>query len=176
MILFAALLGGFGTVGFWLYQPYFQLCRVPLVYFGFIFALFHLFAGLARKTAFAVERALGKRAALATLPTALGISFAAMAIVVHPAGFVLVLLAQFGRGFTTPVIQDYINRHTWSDKRATVLSLKNLMSRVVFVAVAPAVGAIVDHAGVRFGLVAAAGVIIVMGGVLLLALRRDRVI
>jgi len=176
LILFAALLGGFGTIGFWLYQPYFQLCGIPLAYFGVIFALFHVFAAFSGKLAFVLERAVGKRAAVVILPAALAVSFGAMAAFAVPAGFLFVLLAQFVRGFATPVIQDYINRHTWSDKRATVMSIKNLLGRVVFVAGAPAMGVVVDHAGVRLGLALAAVGTFLGGGALLVALRRDRVI
>ncbi len=176
LILFAAVLSGLGTVGFWLYQPYFERCGIPLAYFGLIFALFNVFAAFSGKIAFAVERVVGKRLALASLPALLGGSFFAMAAFVAPWGFLFVLFAQFVRGFSTPVIQDYINRHTWSDKRATVLSLKNLTGRLVFIITAPVAGAAVDHGDVRLGLVFAGATTVVAGAVLLLALRRDRVI
>jgi MFS family permease len=176
LIAFAAVLGGMGTVGFWLYQPYFELCGIPLPYFGVIFALFHLFAAFSGKAAFAVERTVGKRLALISLPVLLAASFLAMAAFVTPLGFLFVLCAQFVRGFANPVIQDYINRHTWSDKRATVMSIKNLLSRLVFVATAPFVGMAVDRADARLGLALAGAATIVGGGVLIVALRKDRVI
>ena len=121
LILLAALINGLGTVAFWLYQPYFELCRIPLPYFGLIFALFNVFAAFSGKIAFAVERAIGKRLTLICLPVLLGASLVAMAAFVTPFGFLFVLFAQFVRGFSHPVIADYINRHTWSDKRATVM-------------------------------------------------------
>jgi MFS family permease len=176
LILLAALVNGLGTVGFWLYQPYFELCGIPLYYFGLIFALFNVFAATSGKAAFAVERLLGKRVALISLPVLLGASLFAMAAFVTPFGFLFVLFAQFVRGFSHPVISDYINRHTWSDKRATVMSIKNLVSRLVFVAAAPAVGVAVDHGDVRLGLLLAGVATVVVGAALVFALRRDRVI
>ncbi len=176
LILFAALINGLGTVGFWLYQPYFELCRIPLPYFGVIFALFNVFAAFSGKIAFAVERAVGKRLALISLPVLLGASLAAMAAFVTPVGFLFVLFAQFVRGFSHPIIQDYINRHTWSDKRATVMSIKNMASRLTFIVTAPAIGAAVDGADVRLGLLLAAVGTVVGGTALIAALRRDRVI
>ncbi len=176
LILLAALINGLGTVSFWLYQPYFELCRIPLHYFGLIFALFNVFAAFSGKIAFAVERVLGKRLSLTSLPVLLAASLFAMAAIVTPLGFLVVLFAQFVRGFSHPVIQDYINRRTWSDKRATVISIKNLTSRIMFVAAAPAIGAAVDRADVRLGLLLA-GVGATLGGAaLIVALRRDRVI
>ncbi len=176
LILLAALINGLGTVAFWLYQPYFELCRIPLPYFGLIFALFNVFAAFSGKIAFAVERAIGKRLTLICLPVLLGASLVAMAAFVTPFGFLFVLFAQFVRGFSHPVIADYINRHTWSDKRATVMSIKNLMTRVVFIITAPAIGATVDAADVRSGLLLTAAATVVGGGALVIALRRDRVI
>ncbi len=176
LILFAALLGGMGTVGFWLYQPYFKACGISLPYFGLIFALFNVFAAFSGKAAFAIERAVGKRWALVSLPVLLAGALGAMAAFITPFGFLFVLFAQFVRGFSHPVLQDYINRHTWSDKRATVMSIKNLASRLVFIATAPFVGLAVDYADVRLGLAAAGGVTIFIGVLLILALRRDRVI
>jgi MFS family permease len=176
LILLAALITGLGTVGFWLYQPYFELCGIPLFYFGLIFALFNVFAATSGKAAFAVERLLGKRLALISLPVLLGASLFAMAAFVTPAGFLFVLFAQFVRGFSHPVLCDYINRHTWSDKRATVMSIKNLVARLVFIASAPAIGAAVDASNVRLGLLLAGAATLVGGAALILALRRDRVI
>ncbi len=176
LILLAALINGLGTVSFWLYQPYFELCRIPLHYFGLIFALFNVFAAFSGKIAFAVERVLGKRLALASLPVLLAASLFAMAAFVTPLGFLVVLFAQFVRGFSHPVIQDYINRHTWSDKRATVISIKNLTSRLMFIATAPAIGAAVDAADVRLGLLLAGIGAAAGGAALVVALRRDRVI
>lgn len=176
LILLAALINGLGTVGFWLYQPYFELCRIPLHYFGLIFALFNVFAAFSGKIAFAVERAVGKRLALISLPVLLGASQVAMAAFVTPLGFLFVLFAQFVRGFSHPVIQDYINRHTWSDKRATVMSIKNLTSRLAFIVTAPAIGAAVDGADVRLGLALTAAGAVAGGAALIFALRRDRVI
>jgi MFS family permease len=176
LILLAALINGLGTVGFWLYQPYFELCRIPLPYFGLIFALFNVFAAFSGKIAFAVERVVGKRLALMSLPALLGASLAAMAAFITPLGFLFVLFAQFVRGFSHPIIQDYINRHTWSDKRATVMSIKNLASRLAFIVTAPAIGAAVDGANVRVGLLLTAAGTVVAGAALIAALRRDRVI
>ena len=72
--------------------------------------------------------------------------------------------------------QDYINRHTWSDKRATVMSIKNLTSRLVFIVTAPAIGVAVDAADVRLGLLLTAAAAVAGGGALVIALKRDRVI
>jgi MFS family permease len=176
LILLAALIGSLGTVGFWLYQPYFVLCGIPLHYFGLIFALFNVFAAFSSKIAFVVERLIGKRLSLILLPALLGLSMFAMAAFVTPFGFLFVLFAQFVRGFSEPIIGDYINRHTWSDKRATVISIKNLVTRIIFVAAAPAAGAASDYADARLGLALAAAGTVLGGALLIIALRRDRVI
>ena len=56
------------------------------------------------------------------------------------------------------------------------MSIKNLVSRLVFVAAAPAIGVAVDHGDVRLGLLLAGVATVVVGAALVFALRRDRVI
>ena len=48
------------------------------------------------------------------------------------------------RGFATPVLKDYINRMTESDKRATVLSVRNFIIRLNFAIIGPFLGWYMD--------------------------------
>jgi sugar phosphate permease len=58
----------------------------------------------------------------------------------------------FLRGIATPVLKDYINKHTGSEVRATVMSLRDLTIRVFFSLFAPMAGWITDHYSLGAGL------------------------
>ncbi len=51
----------------------------------------------------------------------------------------------FSRGIATPVLKDYINRITADDIRATVLSIRSLIIRAFFAAIAPFIGYLSDN-------------------------------
>jgi len=48
------------------------------------------------------------------------------------------------RGIATPVLKDYINKITDSDIRATVLSVRNFIIRLLFAGIAPILGILTD--------------------------------
>ena len=99
-----------------------------------------------------------------------------MAFILSPFSFLLILPAQFVRGFGGPIIKDYINRHVWSDKRATVLSIMNLLSRVIFAISAPIVGWTVDVYSVQTALIAVGIAALASGAVLVVLMLKDRVV
>ena len=60
---------------------------------------------------------------------------------------VALALFYFARGIATPVLKHYVNRITSSDIRATVLSLRSLIIRLLFTLLAPCYGTLSDHYG-----------------------------
>ncbi len=176
LIFLGAMLMGTGTVYFWLYQPYFELCGIPLVYFGVIFGLFNLFAAASSKFAAPLERLIGRCLSVFALPSALGASALLSAFIVTPFSFLFILPAQFVRGFSAPVLNDYLNRLVWSDKRATVMSIRNLFSRFLFSVTSPAIGALVDIYDVQTALIATGAAVLAFGIVLVVVMLKDRII
>jgi hypothetical protein len=88
-------------------------------------------------------------------------------------GLIIIFFFYLVRGVATPVLKDYINRLTMSEMRATVLSVRNFVIRVIFAIVAPLTGRISDTYDIRTGL-ATAGILftILVIPLLLLYLRR----
>ena len=58
--------------------------------------------------------------------------------------FIFAYLLNIALGFSGPVFSDYINRHISSDKRSTVLSIKNQLKNVVFLIIPPLIGRVAD--------------------------------
>lgn len=137
--LYAVLMGSASWL-LWMYQPYMSLTGLPLWSFGVAFALYNLFAAGCSRLAGRFEQRLGPRGALVALGALHLLPLLLMATVVGPLSFLFVLGHQAVRGLFRPIITGQVLRHTYDDKRATVLSLATLGGRLFFALTAPVVG------------------------------------
>ncbi len=139
-ILLFAMLGGSATWLLWLYQPYMKATGLPVWAFGVAFALFNLWAALASHSSHAVVRKLGDKGTFViAMFLQVGTLFV-MAIWFHSLSFLLILGHQSVRGMLRPILNERILRYTYEDRRATVLSLNSLGSRLFFALTAPWIG------------------------------------
>jgi|TARA_B100001964_G_C14190010_1_gene580584 MFS family permease len=144
LIIYSAVIMGFNGAILWLYQPYFQLSGLDILHFGFVFAAFNLVAALSSKYAHKIEEKMGQKYSLMMLIILTGGSYLLMSNFIYLFSFCFAFLQQFVRGYSKPVITDYINKLTTSDVRATVLSAQNLMGRLFYSAIIPVIGWIAD--------------------------------
>ena len=66
--------------------------------------------------------------------------YIAVAFNISYVGLVCLFFFYIVRGFATPILKGYINQITFSEMRATVLSIRNFVIRLMFAAMAPLVG------------------------------------
>ena len=85
----------------------------------------------------------------------------------------LLLLFYLVRGINGPVLMDYINRCVSSDIRATVLSVKSLIGRVMFTILGPIAGWVYDVYSLSAAFALCGTVFLVFGVVFLFFLRRN---
>ena len=76
------------------------------------------------------------------------------------------------RGLQAPILAGILQEHAPPGDRATVLSLAAPAFRLAFVVAAPAVGALIDHAGLSTGLAILAGASAAGSALALAAFRR----
>ena len=140
LILYSCLVGTSTLTIVWLVQPYLIAIELPELWFGPVWAVLQFSVGLFAFCAHRIEAVLGRRASLISL------------ILVSAAGYIM--LSQFQalwatvffmvvylvRGINGPVLSDYINRCVESDIRATVLSVRSLVGRLMFIIVGPMAG------------------------------------
>lgn len=144
IIIYSGIIYAFNQSALWLYQPYFQLSGLDIVYFGFVFASFQVVAAISSKYAYLIEKKLGEKYSLAVLLFLVAISYLLMHNFVYLFSFSFAFIQQFVRAFKMVVLTDYINKLTTSDIRATVLSLESLVSKMLYVIIIPIVGWFVD--------------------------------
>lgn len=171
LLIGPALIGALLQVGLWMYQPYFKLTAIPVEYFGVLFASFNLAAAFASKSA----ARIGTRLApiwLVVIPLLLvALSYLLMGAVVGLFSFTFIIIQQFVRGFTTVYFTDALNKGIGSERRATILSLQSMMQRLVYAVLLVPFGIAADRIGVPLTFLTLAGSTLVLGTLVVLALR-----
>lgn len=163
LILYSAIIAASIKIGYFLYQPYFKLSGLKVVHFGLVFAGLNIVSALASRTAYRVENKIGVRNSLGLLMLMASTGFLLMGQFLFFFSFAFAGIHSFARGFSRPVISDYINRMTDSSQRSTILSTRKMASRLIYVAVFPAIGVLTDTYGYQtaFNLL---GVSVLFGG------------
>lgn len=170
-LLYFAVLSGSSLWLLWLYQPYMELCGLPVWTFGATFALFNLFAALCSRMSHRVEDACGPDGTLWLLAALQLAPPALMAEWIAPTSVALILGQQAARGLALPVLSSRLLRYTYSDKRATVLSIASMAGRLLYGLSAPMFGWLTQHASLQLGLRAQAITLLVLFGGLLTSYR-----
>lgn len=144
VIVFSAIFYIFYRGGFFYFQPYMQAVNINVKYFGVIFFVFNIVAAFASKR---VDVFINKTKnnTLIILLSFLVISFLCLAFIPYTVGILFILLQQLARGLYKPVVFKYINKHTESFRRATVLSFHNLIICIPAALMYPLFGLIMDN-------------------------------
>jgi len=175
LILYTSLVGTSTLTIVWFVQPFLELVNVPLSLFGISWAVLQFAVGIFAILAHRIESFLGRRTALVSL------------ILISSAGYFL--LSQFQmiwaglffflfylvRGINGPVLNDYINRCVDSDIRATVLSVKSLVGRMMFMVLGPLAGWVADVYSLSEAFLLCGVIFLVFGSVFLFFLGRHQV-
>ena len=143
-VFYAAVIWFFFSMGFWLWQPYLELSEVPLAWFGFIYAIQNIIGGFSGKQAHKIEKVTGIRTALLLIPLGLAVVFILESQFTVLIGFLFIFMQSLVSGPFHPLLEDYINKRIPSSKRATVLSIKNMVNSLLFMTLSPLIGHLVD--------------------------------
>ncbi len=140
LIIFTSIISGSVSWLLWLYQPYMEWSGLPVWGFGIAFAIFNLFAAVMSHLAYKLEMRIGRSGIIILLIILLLAPLILMSFIVFPLSFLFILGHQAIRGIIRPVVSDWILRYTYADKRATVLSISALGSRLFFALTSPLIG------------------------------------
>lgn len=174
-ILYTSI-GGFFSIEFWLAQRYWEFLSVPIIYFGFLVAGMSLFSGLMSKYAKEIEERVGEKLSLVLLvpiPLLIWLVFSNVkSLLVLPLFFITAGL----RGYMVPVFNDFIQKHSSFDRRATIMSVKSLFNKMIFFVFAPFLGWVADLYSIQVAFLWVAGMLGVFGLIMMVFLRRVKII
>lgn len=107
-VLLAMLIGvGFRTA-IWLYEPYFSLVEIDIVWFGVIFFFYNVIAALSAR--YLAHRYTRERLVLLVLGLLLAVSYLLPALIVSVWSITIIGLQQIVRGIYKPTLNAYGNR------------------------------------------------------------------
>lgn len=147
-LLFGAVLGLASFFPVWLIQPYMQEHGVPLAWFGPIWAAANLMVSLGSVLSARARFQFGTRGVVWLCLALTAAGYLGLAATRATWGFAWYFLLTLMRGLQGPLLRLRLQQQSRSGERASILSLKSLLFRLGFIAAAPLVGALADHAGI----------------------------
>jgi len=146
---------------------------IPLIMFGVIWTVLNLSVGASSLAANKINNILKDKISF-ILPVFLVVTgYFSLTFINLKWAFVLFILLYIARGFTLPVFTNRINQQIPSERRATVLSIRVLLTRVIFCIVGPVSGYISDCFSIRTGLLFAGVFFLLLGTVSLAGLLKN---
>ncbi|MCF8336016.1 MAG: MFS transporter [Bacteroidales bacterium] len=144
-IIYSAGIGASTLTMAWFVQPYFKYVDLELSLFGVFWTLLNLSVAITSYIAYKVEYRLGQVKTILLITLLLPLFYFILSQIHVIWGISVLFLFYLMRGLATPVLKDYINRLTESSTRATVLSVRNFMIRLLFAGIGPFLGWYTDH-------------------------------
>jgi MFS family permease len=141
---FSAVTGAATLTMAWFAQPYFAQIKIPVSLYGVLWAGLNLSVGLAAVYAWRFEKKFGAVKTVTIFTLAIFSSYLLLPIMPGLSGLGILLVFYLARGLATPTLRNYINLITTSEVRATVLSVRNFLIRLIFAVTGPVWGWITD--------------------------------
>ena len=159
--MFSGVIGAATLTMAWFVQPLLIELDTPTSWFGIIWTILNLTVGISALYSDKLDQRLGSLRMYAFILFFIVSGYIAVAL--SYVGLICLFFFYIVRGFATPILKGYINQITFSEMRATVLSIRNFVIRLMFAAMAPLVGWLHDLYSLSIALQATAAIIFVPG-------------
>lgn len=140
LIITSSVLSATTLTMVWLIQPYWTYVGIPVALFGVLWASGNALVGVVSIRAHIVADRISTNSMLAILIAAVSLSciIAGLWPSMITAGLLAVMY--ISRGLLNPIVNNDLNKRVTSGQRATVLSLRQLGMRFIFLIMAPFIG------------------------------------
>jgi MFS family permease len=152
---FSAITGAATLSMAWFAQPYFAQIKIPVSMYGVLWAVLNLSVGIAAVYVWRFEIKFGAAKTVIIFTLAIFSSYLALTFMSGYTGLLILLVFYLARGLATPTLRNYINLITTSDVRATVLSVRNFLIRLIFAVTGPFWGWITDKYSLQTAIISA---------------------
>lgn len=148
-ILVNTVLGIASFYPVWLIQPYMQHAKVPLGWFGPVWAGANLTVALCALASHRVYQRLGDRGMILFFLALVAAGYLGLGLSAGTWGFLFYYLLTCMRGLRGPMMLTHTQRESTSANRAATLSLQSVSFRLLFVVTGPLAGKLADKVGVQ---------------------------
>ena len=167
-IMFSGVIGAATLTMAWFVQPLLIELDTPTSWFGIIWTILNLTVGISALYSDKLDQRLGSLRMYAFILFFIVSGYIAVAFNISYVGLICLFFFYIVRGFATPILKGYINQMTFSEMRATVLSIRNFIIRLIFATMAPFIGWLNDSISLAFALQITALIIFVPGLIFLI--------
>jgi len=151
-IIFSTVVSAVTLLIAWIVQEFFIQNKLDEKWFGLMWAIINLFAAIPSWYSYKFKNALSEWGFIYLILTLLTIGLAGLSLISGWFGLVFFFLIYIARGVGSPIFNDFINRYTPSDIRATVLSIKSLGIRLLFALYGPIFGYITEQISMQLAM------------------------
>ena len=151
----------------WNIQVYAEQSGIPTSWLGINWAAANIFVALGSLYGHKIEKNMGTAKTLYLCLTFIFIGYSGLALLPGYIGFLFYYFLTFERGVNYPVLNDIQQKVISSENRAGMLSITNFSFRIIFAAICPLAGMLINHSGFKI-FFAVAGVVFVITGFILL--------
>ncbi len=146
-------------------QPFLKEINLPLSYFGIIWVVLNFIVGAVAFYAYKIEKKIKKVKSLILISIFMPLGYIFLSQIFNYWGLIVLIIFYIFRGFATPVLKNYINQLTDSEVRATVLSVRNFVIRILFAMIGPFIGWYTDLISLQAAVLIAGSVFIFFAGI-----------
>ncbi|MCH4895608.1 MFS transporter [Marinilabiliaceae bacterium JC040] len=146
----------------WFVQIYLKEINLDVEYFGIIWTVLNLSVGISSMKAYKIYESLGEKTTTIIGISIIGISYIICGIHISIINLITLVVFYLVRGVVTPIFKDFINKHTKSEIRATILSIRNFIIRIIFAIMAPIFGYITDNINLNTSLIITGSVFFIL--------------
>lgn len=167
-ILFSAIIGFASLTMAWFAQIYLFEAGIKKAHFGILWTVLNLMVAIGSYTSHKIDQVFHKQHSLFYILIFLSGGYFLASQFISVYGIGLLLIFYFVRGTAHPILKDRINSLTSSNIRATVLSVRSLIIRILFAGLGPLLGWYTDKLSLSFAL-ALCGLVILVPGIILIS-------
>jgi predicted MFS family arabinose efflux permease len=171
-IIFSSIIGYASLSMAWFAQIFLYQAGLPQVYFGITWTGLNLAVAFGSFTSAWVNSKLGNRNSLIYILFFLSFGFFLASQTIYIYGIFLLSVFYFVRGTAHPIMKSQINNLTNSNIRATVLSVRSFIIRILFFALGPFLGWVTDKFSLALALQLCAISVFIPGIIMVVAIMR----
>tara|TARA_B100000809_G_scaffold31652_2_gene27575 strand:- start:6988 stop:8139 length:1152 start_codon:yes stop_codon:yes gene_type:complete len=174
-IFYSAIIGAGTLTMAWFSQPYFMEIGIDnTFYFGLLGAGLNLAVAIPSFYAHKIEEKIKTKTLLIVILILICACYFTISYVTSFWGLLILFVFYITRGIATPVLRDYMNRHIPSEMRATVMSIRSFLIRILFASTSPFLGYIANVYSLQQAILFSGILTFLLGGItLVFLLKKD---
>ena len=174
-IFYSAIIGAGTLTMAWFSQPYFMAIGIDnTFYFGLLGAGLNLAVAIPSFYAHKIEENIKTKTLLIIILILICACYFTISYLTSFWGLLILLVFYITRGIATPVLRDYMNRHIPSEMRATVMSIRSFLIRILFASTSPFLGYVANIYSLQQAILFSGILTFLLGGItLLFLLKKD---